>query len=106
MQTASWTALRWSDHRAVGAPEKLLVQKSDIWCKVDARRELGAYFRFYNNQRSHQALSYRTPAEVFHGDPTVRREESKYRRCSDGPVSGSYSGATGPSLNSALILSK
>ena len=71
----------------------------------EARRELGAYFRFYNNQRPHQALGYRTPAEVFHGDPTVREEESKYRRCSDGPVSGSHAGVTGPSLNSALILS-
>ena len=30
-----------------------------------ARRELGAYFRFYNDQRPHQALGYRTPGEVF-----------------------------------------
>ena len=41
---------------------------------TEARKELGAYFRFYNNQRPHQALSYRPPAEVFHGDPTVRRK--------------------------------
>ena len=33
---------------------------------TEARRELGAYFRFYNDQRPHQALGYRTPAEVFH----------------------------------------
>ena len=33
-----------------------------------ARTELEAYFRFYNAQRPHQALSYRTPAEVFSGD--------------------------------------
>ena len=26
---------------------------------------LDAYFRFYNTQRPHQALDYRTPAEVF-----------------------------------------
>jgi len=26
---------------------------------------LGRYFEFYNNQRLHQALSYRTPAEVY-----------------------------------------
>ena len=32
----------------------------------EARRELGAYFPFYNDQRPHQALGYRTPAEVFH----------------------------------------
>ena len=47
---------------------------------VEARRELGAYFRFYNNLRPHQALGYRTPAEVFHADQTVREEESKDRR--------------------------
>ena len=73
---------------------------------VEARRELGAYFRFYNNLRPHQALGYWTPAEVFHGGHTVREEESKDRRCSDGSVLGSYAGVTGPSVNSALILSK
>ena len=31
----------------------------------DARINLGNYFRFYNNQRPHQALDYRTPAEVL-----------------------------------------
>ena len=29
---------------------------------TEARRELGAYLRFCNNQGSHQALGYRTPA--------------------------------------------
>ena len=33
----------------------------------EARRELGAYFRFYNDQRPHQALGYRTPAECSTG---------------------------------------
>ena len=33
---------------------------------IEARRELGGNFRFYNDQRPHQALGYRTPAEVFH----------------------------------------
>ena len=28
----------------------------------EARRELGAYFRFYNNQRPHQALGYPDPS--------------------------------------------
>jgi len=31
----------------------------------EARRGLGSYFRFYNEQRLHQALDYRTPAEVY-----------------------------------------
>ncbi len=30
-----------------------------------ARIGLGNYFRFYNTERPHQALAYRTPAEVF-----------------------------------------
>jgi putative transposase len=32
---------------------------------TDARIGIGDYFRFYNNERPHQALGYRTPAEVF-----------------------------------------
>ena len=31
----------------------------------DARINLGNYFRFYNAERPHQALGYRTPAEVY-----------------------------------------
>ena len=33
---------------------------------TEARRELGAYLRFYNDQRPHQAPTYRTPAAVFY----------------------------------------
>ena len=35
----------------------------------DARIGISKYFRFYNNQRPHQALGYRTPAEVFTSIP-------------------------------------
>ncbi len=31
----------------------------------EAKAGLDAYIHFYNNQRPHQALGYRTPAEVF-----------------------------------------
>jgi putative transposase len=31
----------------------------------DAQRGLGQYFPFYNEERVHQALGYRTPAEVY-----------------------------------------
>jgi len=31
----------------------------------DARVSLGEYFHFYNTERPHQSLDYRTPAEVF-----------------------------------------
>jgi len=34
---------------------------------LEARAALGAYFRFYNGQRPHQALGYLTPSEVYWG---------------------------------------
>ena len=71
----------------------------------EARRELGAYFRFYDNQRHRQALGYRALAEVFDGEQEIRKvgEESNGRRCSLGTGSALLAGAPGPSLNSALI---
>lgn len=32
----------------------------------EARQGLGRYFRFYNEERLHQALGYRTPASLYH----------------------------------------
>jgi len=44
---------------------------------AEASQGLRAYFRFYNEQRPHQALDYRTPAEVyFAGHSAGRREGS------------------------------
>ena len=40
----------------------------------EAKTGLGVYFSFYNNQRPHQALGYRTPAEVH---STASDEPSK-----------------------------
>ena len=42
----------------------------DVYLKAyqdvaEARGNIAAYFDFYNNQRLHQALGYRTPREVF-----------------------------------------
>jgi len=34
---------------------------------VEAQAHLGAYFRFYNEERPHEALGYRTPHEVYFG---------------------------------------
>ena len=39
----------------------------------EARCGIGAYFWFYNHQRLHQALDYRTPAEVYSGDGEIAR---------------------------------
>ena len=47
-----------------------------------ARQGISRYFDFYNFTRPHQALDYRTPAEVYFGDQIVpqatikRKEES------------------------------
>ena len=32
---------------------------------TEARKEIGAYLDFYNRDRPHQVLEYRTPIEVF-----------------------------------------
>ena len=73
---------------------------------LEAQRGLEDYFRFYNDLRPHQALGYRTPAEVFHGEQGVVEEESNGRRCSSGTGGELLAGAPGSSLNSALILSR
>ena len=71
----------------------------------EARRELGAYFQFYNHRRPHQALGYRTPAEVFYGEAVEEDEELKERRRSDQRVSVSHGRSAGVPLNCGLILS-
>ena len=48
----------------------------------EARRGLGAYFGFYNTDRPHQSLGYRTPAEVHYGDCPASTEP--LRRFSSG----------------------
>ena len=73
---------------------------------LEAQRGLEDYFRFYNGLRPHQALGYRTPAEVFHGGQGVEEGESNGRRCSTGAGIESLAGAPGLSFDSALILSK
>ena len=46
------------------------VKYEDVYLKdyvsvPDARAQLGRYFTFYNQERPHQALAYRTPAAVY-----------------------------------------
>ena len=40
----------------------------DYTSPKEARQQLSRYFEFYNHQRLHQALDYRTPAEVYSTD--------------------------------------
>jgi len=51
----------------------------DYQTPAEARVHLGRYFAFYNEQRIHQSLGYRTPAEVFGeaaGPPVALRAPS------------------------------
>jgi putative transposase len=48
------------------------VKYEDVYLKgyqtpLQARTGLTEYFRFYNHERPHQSLDYRTPAEVYNG---------------------------------------
>ena len=70
-----------------------------------AKTELEAYFRFYNAQRPHQALGYRTPAEVFNGDSVQLTEHSREGRWSPCRASVNLGNTAGLSLNIAPILS-
>ncbi len=40
---------------------------------AEARTGLGQYFPFYNEQRIHQALGYRTPRTVHFASPPHKR---------------------------------
>lgn len=55
------------------------VYMRDYQTVAEARYFLGRYFEFYNNERLHQALDYRTPAEVYAvavGTPVALRAPS------------------------------
>jgi putative transposase len=48
------------------------VKYEDVYLKsyetvLDLKGGLGAYFEFYNNERIHQSLNYRTPQEIYRG---------------------------------------
>ena len=52
--------------------ETSVVKYEDIYLKdyatvIELEQGLNRYFRFYNEERPHQALSYRTPAAVYLG---------------------------------------
>lgn len=63
--------------RSVKYEEVYLKSYHDI---EDARNNLIAYFRFYNETRPHQALKYRTPTEVYHETKTSSANMKKSNR--------------------------
>ncbi len=46
---------------------------------AEARAHLAAYFRFYNEERPHQGLGYRTPLEVYSGRPAASTPAAEAR---------------------------
>ena len=67
----------------------------------DAWSELGASFRFYNDRKPHQALGYRTPAEVFQRVTDVGEEGAvQAKKSSIAQTLVSLAGTAGLSLNS------
>jgi putative transposase len=74
----------------------------------DARIGLGNYFRFYNTERPHQALEYRTPAEVFIPSVAEGFTSTMLETTKGGMVESLTPDPlriTGPNLNLAPILS-
>ncbi|MFU8795733.1 MAG: transposase, partial [Dehalococcoidia bacterium] len=66
----------------------------------EARRSLGQYFHFYNNERPHQALGYKTPAEVFVSTPLEATNAGMVESLTPYPL-----GIAVPHLNTAPTLS-
>jgi len=66
----------------------------------DARIGLGNYFRFYNTERPHQALGYRTPAEVFTSTPVDPTNGGMIKSLTPDPLR-----IAGSALNIPCILS-
>ena len=70
---------------------------------AEARTGINAYLEFYNRQRPHQALGYRTPAEVYQHGQEERGAAAEKAGLPSGLVKPSA--GVGDSLNLALVLS-
>jgi putative transposase len=66
----------------------------------DARIGIREYFRFYNTERPHQALGYRTPAEVFASIPMEATNGGMVESLTLDTLR-----TAGPDLNKAPVLS-
>jgi len=67
---------------------------------TEARISLGNYFRFYNTERPHQALGYRTPVEVFTLTPVEATSTGMVESLTPDPLR-----IAEPDLNIAPVLS-
>ena len=81
------------------------VKYEEVYLKADqdgrdARIGLSDYFRFYNTERPHQALGYRTPAEIFNSIPVEATSAGMVESLTPDPLR-----IAEPNLNIAPILS-
>jgi putative transposase len=60
--------------RSVKQEEVYLKEYADVW---EAEEGLHKYFEFYNFERPHQSLSYRTPFEVYQNGLKTKKKEQK-----------------------------
>lgn len=58
--------------RTVKQEEVYLKEYLDVW---EAEESLRKYFSFYNYQRPHQSLGYKTPFEVYQADLKIRENK-------------------------------
>jgi len=65
----------------------------------EAKAGLDAYFRFYNTERPHQALDYRTAANVFNEDSAPSEDQSIDRNWSSSRALVTLGNPAGLSLN-------
>ncbi len=54
------------------------VYLNDYATVSEARQGIGNYIDFYNQERPHQSLNYRTPVEVYFGIDNQKNETSRY----------------------------
>lgn len=60
--------------RSLKYEEIYLEDYGDVW---EAEEIMGDYFMFYNKERPHSDLDYRTPEEVYFNEKELRMKEDK-----------------------------
>ncbi len=59
------------------------VYLNDYTTVSEARQGIGNYMDFYNQERPHQSLDYKTPAEVYFGYDNKNYQTSRYLKQSN-----------------------